>query len=176
MRDAAKARTQRSTAALHAFVKNGQGKHVERIERFAHTATEPVHSPEHGAEYARSLLYFTQDLLGDKAAEELARSFDSEGVIWRHNDQVHAAQKQIGRLRSDAVRGGHAAIPLNTLVYATDEGDFIGSSYEVIRDGTIAIKDSSTASPKVRVRVGRQTVEIDTTALRYVEAPMIRAR
>lgn len=192
MRDTQAARVQRAQSTLEAMADTiSKGKrHITPIMakavQCAEYAAAPVHAPAHGAEYARALLYFMEQLAtptpvnGDEPspfAQRVAEQLDQEGVIWRPADQVKAARKQIGRLRSDIMHDApHAtAVPLTTLVWAKDSGDYVGRSYERLEDVELPIK--GTYDNPLRVRIsGRRTILVPVDALRYVEGRMIRTR
>lgn len=180
MRDTAKARVERAHSNIQpigAALKRGRGGAIQTIDQaanFAEVAVAPVAAPAHGAEFARSMLFFTEQLMGKPRCEEVAAQYDANGVIWRPADQLRAAAKQIGRMRSDAVKAGVDTIPITTLVYATQEGDFVGTSYVQLHDVKLPLNKST--GPEIKLRVGRSWLPVRVAQLRYVEAPMIRAR
>lgn len=191
MRDTARARidrAQRNAEAMIETLKKGRNKVIrstappsvgmQKAREFAELATAAVHAPKHGAEFARAMLHFAESLYDNSAlAAEIGELFDNEHVIWRPADQLAAAHKQIGRLRSDVQRWSDEdvrTIPIETLVYADNADDFIGRTYVQLDNVEIAVKDSQ--SNPLRVKANGRLRSIPVEALRYVEGRMIRPR
>lgn len=151
-------------------------KGIDIVHEHAELATAGLNVPAHGAEYARFMLYFADRLYNNVVTKEMGEAFDNEGVIWRPDDQVHAAHKQIGRMRSD-VRSFHPkaeTIPLKTIVWAEDPDDFHGRTYVTEHDVEMPMKDSY--KDRLVVRVGRRSRSFPVRSLRYVEGAMVRPR
>lgn len=194
MRDTTKTRVTRAadtTQQMLAKMRAGQGAPIRLVENnvwrkagiqqvrdWAALAVAAVPAPQHGAEYARAMLYFCESLYTEsRVCEALAKAFDREGVIWRPDDQVAAAHKQVGRLRSDVTRHdpNRENIPLKTIVWAVDQDDFTGGTYERHENVELVRPDSYKPTLKVLVNGGRPRA-VKREQLRYVEGEMIRPR
>lgn len=173
MRDAAKAKVER---VIELLGEEYPATKVEKIVRCTEVASAAVKAPAHGAEYARNLLFFVNELIGRGAAERVAEALDEAQVPWQSIAQMRAAQRQLARLRSDTLSADKNAkvIPLKRVVCALSESDFTGGSYVELVDVELPINKST--GPEIVFKANGRRYAMPKDALRYVEAPMVRAR
>lgn len=138
--------------------------------------------PSHGGEFTRlfldavSLVY--RSIYRPDVPEALVQAMERERAIVQPHAQVTAARKQVLRLRSDIEQawGPGVAIPVTDVVYAEARGDFTGTSYKHTGHGRI---DAGSTHSNDYFKVDRTTwgdAAIPWCNLRYVAAPMVRAR
>lgn len=177
MRDTAKTRVARIERAL---TTSADEHTATRIVRFARRAQEPlVTAPFHGAEYVRHLLFFADELAGPELREALSMVCNREHVTYEPGKQVAAAVKQVRRLKSDLQLTDSAAkyIPIDTIVFALDSGDFTGGSYVRLEGVEIPVASVDDGDEELVIRRrGHRNQVVPFASLRYVEGPMIRRR
>lgn len=148
------------------------------IHEFVHHLTRGVHGQSHGGEFARAFV----DLLTEVRpadGEALRAHYDAQRVIYDPVRQVDAAWKQYVRLRSDCDQEGFDTVELTELVYATKPEDYSGRSNVRVFHPHIEGRPRKGDSLTITRRYGGvdgEVHKVPTSALRYIDAPMVRHR
>lgn len=132
--------------------------------------------PSHGSEFGRTMIEVLKGAYPDQPhiPATVEAAYEDRKVIMEPRAQRDAAHKQVLRLRSDVLLADKKAkvIPMSMVIWADDPDDYCGLTYRYsyqaldlasTRGNTIAF-----ARNDERTFTWRQ--------LRYIEAPMVRAR